>query len=891
MSTKNKPSGFPIKNYRAVVERLSLEASQEPDILAEREDAEWHIHQLVSTIRRVQFSRTWRATKPVRFIIFVLRRIPRKIRGLGKPKPITQPEWDPLQHPQRAIHAWRNFARHHERYVHQLRGKLVNLGFEARAYDDLVQVASSASLSYAREAAWELAVWHANRYRKRDSRFSLAYLEIAHLGHVSPERERGISIMEAEGLLATGEAEAARRLLDEQLLAEPDCSDLCLARANAEPNPEAKMEWINQALRNSNIASVDYEIPDKLSPYDGLGKTAEDTPAVTKSPLISVIIPIYNAEDTVATALDATLNQTWQNLEILAVDDCSTDRTADVIRSYEQKHDNITLLQTPQNSGPYVARNIALQHAQGEFITTTDSDDWSHPEKLERQALHLLDSPGVAANMSQSVRALEDLTFYRRGRGGGYIQFNMSSLMFRREVLDTLGYWDSVRFAADAEFIHRIKAIYGREAVVNMEPALYSIMRQSSDTLTSSSAFGYHGFFMGARKEYREAHEHYHANTDGLCYDFPMDKRPFPVPAAMLPERPDRPRHFDVVLASDFTDIGGSNASNIEEIKAQRQAGLKTGLMQMYRYDARSERIINPKLREQVDGEYVQRLVYGERATCDVLILRYPPVLQEWQHYIPDVTPKHIHVIINQTPLENYGENGMTRWEIGRAQKQLEEYFGKAAQDAIWHPIGPMARQALVEHHQDELHHINLSDTDWTNIINIDEWRREKRPKHKRPVIGRHARDSQQKWPAKADDILNVYPDDKDIEVRILGGAELPRSILGYVPENWTVYPYNSLPVRNFLADLDVFVYHPNPNLLEAFGRNIFEAMAVGVPVILHPRFESVFGEAALYAEAENTQSTILELLSSESLYNHQAEKGVQYVKQNHGYDVHAHRI
>lgn len=100
-----------------------------------------------------------------------------------------------------------------------------------------------------------------------------------------------------------------------------------------------------------------------------------------EQPKITVIIPAFNSESGISVALRSLIKQTWTNLEIIVVDDCSPDNTANVVKEWMQKDDRITLLQTETNSGPYVARNIALNQASGEFVTINDADDWSHPQK------------------------------------------------------------------------------------------------------------------------------------------------------------------------------------------------------------------------------------------------------------------------------------------------------------------------------------------------------------------------------------------------------------------------------------------------------------------------------------------------------------------------------
>src|SRR5699024_12070511 len=97
-----------------------------------------------------------------------------------------------------------------------------------------------------------------------------------------------------------------------------------------------------------------------------------------------------------------------------------------------------------------------------------------------------------------------------------YIFPNMSSLMFRRKpVMDALGYWDSIRFAGDSEFLKRVKIIFGEKSVPAIKGAPLSFQRQSADSLTCDSAFVFTGFFFDVRNEYAEAHEYYPAKHPG----------------------------------------------------------------------------------------------------------------------------------------------------------------------------------------------------------------------------------------------------------------------------------------------------------------------------------------------------------------------------------------
>lgn len=92
------------------------------------------------------------------------------------------------------------------------------------------------------------------------------------------------------------------------------------------------------------------------------------------NPLISIIVPVYNAEDTLNRCLDSILNQTFSDWELLLIDDGSTDRSAELCDQYASKDQRIKVLHK-KNGGVSSARNIGLSHAKGEWITFIDSDD------------------------------------------------------------------------------------------------------------------------------------------------------------------------------------------------------------------------------------------------------------------------------------------------------------------------------------------------------------------------------------------------------------------------------------------------------------------------------------------------------------------------------------
>jgi|GEM_PF-6831483 len=98
-------------------------------------------------------------------------------------------------------------------------------------------------------------------------------------------------------------------------------------------------------------------------------------------PLVSVVIPTFNVERYIERAIQSVLKQSWQECEIIIVDDCSTDDTVQVIKQFIDC--NIKLYTNPKNYGPSHSRNKAISMAKGDWIALLDADDWFAPERLE----------------------------------------------------------------------------------------------------------------------------------------------------------------------------------------------------------------------------------------------------------------------------------------------------------------------------------------------------------------------------------------------------------------------------------------------------------------------------------------------------------------------------
>ena len=101
--------------------------------------------------------------------------------------------------------------------------------------------------------------------------------------------------------------------------------------------------------------------------------------------LVSIIMPAYNCADYILESIKSVQNQSYRNWELIVADDNSTDGTVDTVRSVAANDNRIHLLETDINLGPAVARNRAINAAQGDYIAFLDSDDIWYPDKLSRQ--------------------------------------------------------------------------------------------------------------------------------------------------------------------------------------------------------------------------------------------------------------------------------------------------------------------------------------------------------------------------------------------------------------------------------------------------------------------------------------------------------------------------
>ena len=121
---------------------------------------------------------------------------------------------------------------------------------------------------------------------------------------------------------------------------------------------------------------------------------------IKDSPLVSVVMPVYNSEQYLIGAVDSILNQSYKNFEFIIVNDASTDSTSEILEEYRKKDRRIILLENKQNLGVTKSLNLALTKASGNYIIRMDADDWSFPDRFELQVALMEKNPDVVVSGS-----------------------------------------------------------------------------------------------------------------------------------------------------------------------------------------------------------------------------------------------------------------------------------------------------------------------------------------------------------------------------------------------------------------------------------------------------------------------------------------------------------
>lgn len=336
--------------------------------------------------------------------------------------------------------------------------------------------------------------------------------------------------MAVEALIRIGLNEEARQLL----ATHQDEPMSFFALANSTLNQEDLwLDYLNRFFSSQKMESITL-LSGAGEKFYRLGSPGLE--AYSGEPKISVIMTAFNVEKYIETAIRSMLAQTWQNFELIIVDDVSTDSTKCIVRKLMAIDNRIKLIENSYNCGTYVSRNKAYDLATGEYVTCHDSDDWAHPRKIEFQIRALLKNPDAVSCSSNWVRMHEN-GFFNFHAPGTFAQFNASSLLFNiKQVKPFIGYWDSVRISADTEFINRLHIVFGKEQTIKLDTVLMFGLKRP-ESLTTANITGHRANGISPlRKQYHESFANWHKTLqkNSAYLEFPIKQRRFFAPEEIV---------------------------------------------------------------------------------------------------------------------------------------------------------------------------------------------------------------------------------------------------------------------------------------------------------------------------------------------------------------------
>ncbi|MDR1614145.1 MAG: glycosyltransferase [Campylobacteraceae bacterium] len=334
-------------------------------------------------------------------------------------------------------------------------------------------------------------------------------------------------------LIRQGEQTKAAKLLKNMKLE----GELYLLKSNiSAASPKEQLHALNSFLASYDLSGVSLiDSKKSVSAANIKCNSLRNAACSEKMPLVSILVTTYNTSSYIKSSLASLLSQTYKNLEIIVVDDKSTDDTLSKIKDISAHDSRIKIIANSVNTGTFAAKTLALQQASGEFIICHDSDDFAHSEWIARQVKPLLENRKLIGSVSQWIRVSDEGKYWVQ-KICPLSRLNRTSLLFRKSVLENTSSWDIVRTGADSEFHARLKLVFGKNAIKYIKLPL-TIGAYREDSLTTSHSYGYDkNGISSARLKYWEAWMRWHIDClkKGRKPTIPQHERPFPAPKEIL---------------------------------------------------------------------------------------------------------------------------------------------------------------------------------------------------------------------------------------------------------------------------------------------------------------------------------------------------------------------
>lgn len=201
-------------------------------------------------------------------------------------------------------------------------------------------------------------------------------------------------------------------------------------------------------------------------------------------PSIDVIIPFYNSKKYILEAIKSVYNQDYKNINIIAVDDGSTDNTIDIIN---KTYKNVNIIKQ-SNQGPAIARNNGILSSNGEYLSFLDSDDLWSKNKIEIQMKFLNNNTDIKM-VSGLVEEFHDKDVITRNYNKEKA-YTIGSILIKRDDFFRVGLFNNFLFGEFIDWISRYKSLGLKEYVIN-ETVLYRRLHDKNTTLIAKDKKDY----------------------------------------------------------------------------------------------------------------------------------------------------------------------------------------------------------------------------------------------------------------------------------------------------------------------------------------------------------------------------------------------------------------
>lgn len=597
---------------------------------------------------------------------------------------------------------------------------------------------------------------------------------------------------------------------------------------------------------------------------------------------ISTIVTTYRPGLPLLTTVRSLVAQSWTNHEILVVDDGSGPGHDAVLARAAALDPRVRILRMPENGGTYRARNAGLDAAGGDFVTFQDADDWSHPLRLERQVAPLIDDPALVATTSAGIRVTEDLVVTRPGVPE-HRSYNLSSLMIRRpEALDRLGYLDPVRKGADAEYVERARAVFGRAAVRHLGGEPLALIRLSAGSLSSSDIAP--GWMHPARRAYLSAFQAWHTRVAAGETTAVRPREPraraFAAPRRLADTKPGQralscapftgssdpaspPRDYDVILAADWSARDGLAGPDAGRLRAVAGPGRTVAVLHLdlLRNVTGRPANLDRDVQDMINSGRVDQVVLSDEVTARLVVVEDPALVGFAPGYPSAIRADR--VVIEADPA--WGEAAF------QCEAEARRLFGV---EPWWAPAGAAERRRL----SGGPFGIRLAEADLPGTIDPQRWRLHRcGPRADRPVIGRMLTGRGAGLAADWLRLREALPAPAGLDVRVRAPQPPART-----PRNWLVYRLSDVGVRAFLHQLDFYLHLPADERTTTLDPDLLAALAAGcVPVLPH-RYRPVLGAAAVYCEPAEVAGVVSALHRRPEALAAQSRRGVELVRSEH---------